>query len=219
VSTGTFAAFSKFHLNTSNSPNTKVVCFVEGHNYHVEWNLKFGVEMCEKCRLTPVGTVHWSREFLHLGIQFVHQWLKKGPMPFYESCRAMQDLQLWYSKVCLLQFKNFEKNPPELGYPELCGAGTRARATSRSVLPAPRPYAAVRARRGRPEPIGANRHPCPFPSRHAPHARRLAAPTCAARPMASAPYSASPCCPRCPCLDPWLTCVWVVNPSPRHERL
>jgi hypothetical protein len=24
--------------------------------------------------------------------------------------------------------------------------------------------------------------------------------------------------PRCPCLDPWLTCVLVVTPSPRHER-
>jgi hypothetical protein len=48
MSAGTFAAFSKFPLNTSNSPNTKVVCFVEGHNFHVEWNLKFGVEVCEK---------------------------------------------------------------------------------------------------------------------------------------------------------------------------
>jgi hypothetical protein len=37
----------------------------------------------------------------------------------------MQDLQLWYSKVCLLQFKNFEKNPPEQGYPVLFGARTR----------------------------------------------------------------------------------------------
>jgi hypothetical protein len=48
VLAGTFAAFSKFLLNTSNSPNTKVMCFVEGHNFHVEWHLKYGVEMCEK---------------------------------------------------------------------------------------------------------------------------------------------------------------------------
>jgi hypothetical protein len=47
VPTGTFAAFSKFHLHTSNSPNTKVVYFVEGHNFHVEWHCWFGVEMCE----------------------------------------------------------------------------------------------------------------------------------------------------------------------------
>jgi hypothetical protein len=38
VSAGTFAAFSKFHLNTSNFPNEKVVYFVEGHNFHVEWH-------------------------------------------------------------------------------------------------------------------------------------------------------------------------------------
>jgi hypothetical protein len=24
------------------------VYFVEGHNFHVEWHLRFGVEMCEK---------------------------------------------------------------------------------------------------------------------------------------------------------------------------
>jgi hypothetical protein len=36
-----FATFSKFHLNTSKSPNVKVVYFVEGHNFHVEWHLRF----------------------------------------------------------------------------------------------------------------------------------------------------------------------------------
>jgi hypothetical protein len=40
-SSATFVAFSKFHLNTSNSPNVKVVQFVEGHNFHVEWHLRF----------------------------------------------------------------------------------------------------------------------------------------------------------------------------------
>jgi hypothetical protein len=41
MSPGTFAAFSKFHLNTSKSPNVKVVYFVEGHTFHVEWHLRF----------------------------------------------------------------------------------------------------------------------------------------------------------------------------------
>jgi hypothetical protein len=41
VSPRTFAAFSKFHLNTSNSLNIKVVQFVEGHHFHVEWHLRF----------------------------------------------------------------------------------------------------------------------------------------------------------------------------------
>jgi hypothetical protein len=45
---GTFAAFSKFHLNTSKSPNIKVVQFFEGHNFHVGWHFKFWVEIGEK---------------------------------------------------------------------------------------------------------------------------------------------------------------------------
>jgi hypothetical protein len=43
----TFVAFSKFHLNTSNSPHVKVVQFVVGHNFHDEWHLKFEVELGE----------------------------------------------------------------------------------------------------------------------------------------------------------------------------
>jgi hypothetical protein len=94
VSAGTFAAFSKFHLNTSNSPNTKVVYFVEGHNFHVGWHCWFEVQIGEKCRSTPVGTIHWSREFLHIGIQFVQNWLRKRPYALCESGRGLGDLQL-----------------------------------------------------------------------------------------------------------------------------
>jgi hypothetical protein len=39
----TFAVFSKLHLNTSNSPNIKVMQFGEGHNFHVEWHLRLEV--------------------------------------------------------------------------------------------------------------------------------------------------------------------------------
>jgi hypothetical protein len=38
---GTFAAFSKIHLNTSKSTFMKVVQLVEGHNFHVGWHFKF----------------------------------------------------------------------------------------------------------------------------------------------------------------------------------
>jgi hypothetical protein len=44
MSSGTFAAFSKFHLNTSKSINMKVVQFVKGHNFHVGWHFQFLVE-------------------------------------------------------------------------------------------------------------------------------------------------------------------------------
>jgi hypothetical protein len=58
MSPETFAAFSKFHLNTSKSPNVKVVYFVEGHNFHVEWHCWFEVQNGEKCRSMSLGTIH-----------------------------------------------------------------------------------------------------------------------------------------------------------------
>jgi hypothetical protein len=41
MSSGTFAAFSKFHLDTSKYTFMKVVQLVEGHNFHVDWHFKF----------------------------------------------------------------------------------------------------------------------------------------------------------------------------------
>jgi hypothetical protein len=48
MSSGTFAAFSKFHLNTSNSTKINAVQFFEEHNFHVGWHFKFGVGKGEK---------------------------------------------------------------------------------------------------------------------------------------------------------------------------
>jgi hypothetical protein len=48
MSSRTFAAFPKFHLNTSKSTFMKVVHLVEGHNFHVDWHFKFWVEIGEK---------------------------------------------------------------------------------------------------------------------------------------------------------------------------
>jgi hypothetical protein len=48
MSSGTFAAFPKIHLNTSKSTFMKVVHLVEGHNFRVEWHFKFWVEIGEK---------------------------------------------------------------------------------------------------------------------------------------------------------------------------
>jgi hypothetical protein len=39
VSSGTFAPFSKIHLNTSKSTFRKVVHLVEGHNFHADWHI------------------------------------------------------------------------------------------------------------------------------------------------------------------------------------
>jgi hypothetical protein len=108
MSPGTFATFSKFHLNTSNSPNTKVVYFVEGHNFHVEWHWRFGVEMRENAWSMPLGTIHWRPENNKLCLQFVQEWLRKTIYDLCKSCRGSTDLQLCYLAFEALQFKNFE---------------------------------------------------------------------------------------------------------------
>jgi hypothetical protein len=99
VSTDTFAAFSKFSLNTSKSPNVKVVCFVKGHNFHVEWHLRFGVEMREKAWSTLIATIHQRPENSQLGMQFVHNWWRKTPYSLSRSCRGLSDLQLSYRSL------------------------------------------------------------------------------------------------------------------------
>jgi hypothetical protein len=43
-----------------------------------------------------------------LGIQIVHKWLRKRPYAFHESCRGLGDLQLCYSPLGPLLFKNLE---------------------------------------------------------------------------------------------------------------
>jgi hypothetical protein len=108
VSAETFAAFSKIHLNTSKSPNVKVVCFVEGHNFHVEWHCWFEVQMGEKLKSTLLVTVHRRPENSQLGIKFVHKWLRKRPYALYQSCRGIGDLQLCYSLLGSLLLKNLE---------------------------------------------------------------------------------------------------------------
>jgi hypothetical protein len=119
VSAETFAAFSKFHLNTSNSPNVKVVYFVKEHNFHVEWHLKFRVEMREKSWSTLVVTIHRRPENSQVGMHFVHKWLRKRPYTLYQSCKGILDLQLSYSNLGALQFNFLEKAAIEQGNPEM----------------------------------------------------------------------------------------------------
>jgi hypothetical protein len=109
ISPGTFAVFSKFHLNTSNSPNTKVVYVVEGHNFHVEWHCWFEVQSGEKCRSTPLGTIHWSRDFCKVPLCFMQNPLIKILDGLCKSCRGSADLQLCYSALGLLLFQNLKK--------------------------------------------------------------------------------------------------------------
>jgi hypothetical protein len=58
MSSRTFAAFSKVHLNTSKSTNMKVVQFLEEHNFHVDWHFKFRGEKGEKLGQLPAAPIH-----------------------------------------------------------------------------------------------------------------------------------------------------------------
>jgi hypothetical protein len=77
MSSGTFATFSKFHLNTSKSTNMKVVQFVEGQNFHVDWHLKFWVEKGEKRGQLSESPVHRKRATFEVWPQCVHNPLRK----------------------------------------------------------------------------------------------------------------------------------------------
>jgi hypothetical protein len=88
MSSGTFATFSKFHLNTSESTNTKVVQFVQGHNFHVDWHSQFWVEISEKRSQPTVPPVHWNVVTFEVWQQFVQNLLSKTLYNLCESCRG-----------------------------------------------------------------------------------------------------------------------------------
>jgi hypothetical protein len=79
MSSGTFAALSKFHLNTSKSTNMKVLQFVEGHNFHVDWHLKFWVEKDEKRGQLLASPVHRDMATFKVWQQIVQNPLRKTP--------------------------------------------------------------------------------------------------------------------------------------------
>jgi hypothetical protein len=79
MSSGTFVAFSKFHLNTSKSTNTKVVQFVEGYNFYVDWHFKFWVEIGEKRGQATAAPVHGDMATFKVWQQIVQNPLRKTP--------------------------------------------------------------------------------------------------------------------------------------------
>jgi hypothetical protein len=87
MSSGTFAAFSKIHLNTSKSTFMEVVHLVEGHNFHVDWHFKFRVEIGEKLDRLTVPPVHRDRLAFKVGTTFLQNPLRKTLDGLCESCR------------------------------------------------------------------------------------------------------------------------------------
>jgi hypothetical protein len=95
------------------------VYFVEEHNFHVEWHLRFGVEMREKAWSTLVVTIRRRPENNQVGMHFVHNWLRKRPYTLCKSCKGILDLQLSYSNLGALQFNFLEKTTVKQGNPEM----------------------------------------------------------------------------------------------------
>jgi hypothetical protein len=88
MSSGTFAAFSKFHLNTSKSTNMKVVQFVKEHNFHVDWHFKFCEEIGEKLGQLSAPPVHRNMATFKVWLQIVQNPLRKTPYGLCKSCRG-----------------------------------------------------------------------------------------------------------------------------------
>jgi hypothetical protein len=88
MSSGTFAAFSKIHLNTSKSTFMKVVHLVEGHNFRVDWHFKFWAEKGEKLGQPPVPPVFQNRPAFKVGRAFLQNPSRKTLDGLHESCRG-----------------------------------------------------------------------------------------------------------------------------------
>jgi hypothetical protein len=88
MSSETYAAFSKIHLNTSKFTNIKVVQFVEGHNFHVDWHFKFWVEKDGKRGQLSASPVHRDMATFKVWLQFMQNSLRKTPQSHYKSCRG-----------------------------------------------------------------------------------------------------------------------------------
>jgi hypothetical protein len=121
---------------------------------------------------TPRVTIHRHLEICHLGMQFVHNWLRKRTYALCKSCRGMLDLQLSYSNFCALQFKFLEKNPGQSRQAELVltlGAPERRpRRRSRPGPLGPHTKVGLGPSVSAPwDPLASHRLPPPLPGRHA----------------------------------------------------
>jgi hypothetical protein len=88
MSSGTFATFSKFHLNTSKSTNMRVVQFVEEHNFHEDWHSRFREEIGEKLGQLSASPVHRNLGAFKVRQQIVQNPLRKTPYGLCKSCRG-----------------------------------------------------------------------------------------------------------------------------------
>jgi hypothetical protein len=60
----------------------KVVHLVEGHNFHVDWHFKFGVEKLEKLVAKAGSTVQPIRLTFKVGNCVIQNMWRKPPIPY-----------------------------------------------------------------------------------------------------------------------------------------
>jgi hypothetical protein len=88
MSSGTFAVFPKFHLNTSKSTFMKDVHLVEGQNFYADWHFKFWVEISEKLDRLTVPPVFQNMPAFNVGTTFLQNPSIKTLDGLYKSCRG-----------------------------------------------------------------------------------------------------------------------------------
>jgi hypothetical protein len=75
--------------------------------------------MRENAWSTLLVTIHRRPENLHVGMPFVHNWLRKRTYTLSRNCRGTIDLQLFYSPLGPLMFQNRKKNCAQQCYIDL----------------------------------------------------------------------------------------------------
>jgi hypothetical protein len=172
--------------------------------------------MREKAWSTLIATIHQRPEICHLGMHFVHKWVRKRPCALCKSCRGILDLQLSYLHLSALQFNFLELHSDKQSYLKIfegTGYSETRRPRRRRAPPAPwsrwartpRPTSVCQsARRGTPlrrtafpsphsscatrrAPRGQERRPC----RHRPLASLSYPPHVVAVPWCVAPHTAT----------------------------
>jgi hypothetical protein len=92
----TLARSPKISLNTPKPPKKKNVQNVGGHNFAVEWHLKFRRILGETNLGRCPAPVHWRRVFSHVGMAFLLHSLDQTHASLCESCRGIPNLQLCF---------------------------------------------------------------------------------------------------------------------------
>jgi hypothetical protein len=87
MSSGIFAPFSKFHLNTSKIYLYES-CLACWHNFHVDWHFKFWVEIGEKRGQPTIPPVYLNRATFKVGKTFLQNPSRKTLDDLCESCRG-----------------------------------------------------------------------------------------------------------------------------------